>query len=161
MMKSTHPRIESIEVIPMNKESIFEEPYSEDEIFGCSLSYQEWKQKVAPRITTYESEKADEVWFGFGLDLLSETDAIAAKFKGFMFGPTAKYGKHILIAKSRTAKSVEDILSQDFSNCFLYVVGGRLSKYCTHPSPFDVPQDELEDYYMEQYEYILRYAEIV
>jgi len=160
MMKPTHPSIESIEVIPMNKESIFEEPYSEDEIFGCSLSYDEWAMKVAPRITTHESKKADDVWYGFGLDYLKETDQIAAKFKGFMFGPTAKYGKHVLMAKSKKAKSIEEILEQDFSKCFLYVIGGRHVQYCTHPAPFDVPKEELEDYFIEQYEYIIRYAEI-
>lgn len=147
------PFIESVQVIPMNKETIFEDPYSEEEIFSCSLLYDEWKEKVLPRISQSDRD-------GFGLDYLKETDEIASKFKGFMFGPIAKYKKDILTAKYRKARSVQEIVDQDFSNCFLYVVGGRLNRFCTHPSPFLLTDEELEDYYVEQYEYIIRYAEI-
>lgn len=152
------PFIKSVQVIPMNKETIFEGPYSEDEVFCCSLSYDDWKKEVSPRIT--QSEGCTSASDGFGMDYLEDTDEIASKFKGFMFGPIAKYHKNVLLAKTKKARSIKEILDQDFSNCFLYVVGGRHNRFCTHPAPFSVPPEELEDYFVEQYDYIIRYAEI-
>ena len=105
-------------------------------------------------------------WYGMGYDYLPETRQISAKFKGFMFAPIAKYGTGVLAAKTRRADSIQDILDQDFSNCFLYMVGGREVAYNTHPDPFDpsITTDEFDEimrsHTTKKYEYIIRYAEI-
>lgn len=166
MMKPTHPRIESIEVIPMNKESIFEQPYSEFEMFACSLSYEDWASRMIPIMKGNPDEKIEGSFPGMGYDILQETRQIADKFKGFMWAPTAKYGTNVLMAKHKKFESIQQILDTDFSNCFLYTVGGQFMKYNTHPNPFDPtidPEKYLEvmaPYTKEEYTYTIRYAEL-
>lgn len=167
MMKPTHPKIESIEVIPMNKESIFEQPYSEFEMFACSLNYDDWASRMIPVMTGNPDKTVGEGFRGMGYDLLPETRQIADKFKGFMWAPTAKYGTNVLMAKHKKFESVQQVLDTDFSNCFLYTVGGLLMKYNTHPDPFDpnIDRDKyfeiMKPYLKDEYTYTIRYAEMV
>ena len=119
-------KIESIQVIPMNKESIFDEPYVEDEIHGCTLNVKEWEEQVLPRLALPFDEKNIDGLYGHDLTPPPNVSEIARLFKGYMFGPVAKYGKEVLEARSYTFESFDDVGGCDFSNCFLYTIGKRL-----------------------------------
>lgn len=165
-MKTTHPNIESMQVILSRKDSMFEAPYSENEIAMCSLNYNEWVQNMKEAITSPMDKQVD--WrIGFGMDWLPETEQIASKFGGFMWAPTAKYGTKMLMAMTIQKDTVQEILDMDFSDCFLYVVGGQLFYINTHPNPLDTSIDPdkyhgiMKEYMVPKYRYVVRYAKVV
>lgn len=137
--------IESVTVIPMNKESIFGEPYSEFEMFNCSSSYKEWEEKVGSRLELNNNTETAQY---FGLTRIPETEMIANEFRGYMFGPVAKYGTLVLMAETKQFDSLRDLLNDDYSNCFLYAIG-----------KISFGRDEKD--FSEKTKYVLRYAENV
>lgn len=111
-MKNINDKIESVEVIPMNKESIFGEPYSEDEYFNVTESFDEWLEFI---------EKISDSDIAFDVVTSGELLDIAKKAKGYMTGPVAKYGTHILSAKGRKFKTAKDLENVDWTKTFVYM----------------------------------------
>ena len=132
-MISNNSKIESIEVIPMNKESIFDEPYSEDEIVNIAITYEEWETFNYNRTnemnssSTFNSDFKDEVKD----DLLE----FAKKAKGYMINPTAKIGTKMIVAKTYKANSIEELNEKiDPNKIYIYMI------YYTTRVVIEIPQ---------------------
>lgn len=155
-------KIESIELIPMNKESIFDEPYVEDEIVNIAVSYEEWKTFNYNRTnemnsnSNFNTEFKDEV----KEDLLE----FAKKVKGYMISPTAKIGTKMIVAKTNKVESIKELNEKlDPSKIYLYmiyyttrVVIDTLQKI----NIVDLPYDEIEKIPTRiKTDIVIRYAE--
>lgn len=106
-------KIESIEVIPMNKESIFES--EELNIFECvsiTTSYDEWKvmhDKHLEMIGYIPDRSTKSPYF----DEICEE--FAKNHKAFMTAPTAKFGNEVYEAKTRVAETEEELYAFEAS----------------------------------------------
>lgn len=98
-MKSEN--IESVDVILSNKESIFEEPFVEYEMFAITDNFDEWKQLNIDNIE-FDYYKTTPIY-------TNDLDAVAKKFDMYMLAPTAKYGIEILTARTKKFKSLDDV----------------------------------------------------
>jgi hypothetical protein len=89
-------KIESVQVIPSRKDSIFEDDFVEEtfECYSFTTSYQNWLGEFS------------EHDYQYNFDLSCRE--FAKRQNIFMTGPTAKFGKTVYVAKSLQTKSLED-----------------------------------------------------
>lgn len=112
-------KIESMEVIPMNKESIFEE--NELYTFECvniTTSYDEWKIMHDANLENYNkllSRKTNP-------DFDSDCELFARSHKAFMLGPTAKFDRIFYEVKTRIAHSREQLFTFEHLGPLYYVM---------------------------------------
>lgn len=100
--------IESVEVIPMRKESMFDETPLQS--FECSLttSYDEWKPVIDKFISSDLSEY-EKLYKKYEFDGICEKFAKAQK--AFMLGPTGIFHDNIYIAKSVALPTAEHLFA--------------------------------------------------
>ena len=137
-------KIESIEFIPMSKDSIFEEPYIEDEIVNIAVSYEEWKSFNDNSINernsniNIDSNLKDEV----KEDLLE----YAKKAKGYMICPTAKIGKTMLVSKAKRAENIAHLYSSlDASKIYLYMIHYTTRVVVDTPQKINITDLDFDD----------------
>lgn len=104
-------KIESIEVIPMNKESIFEAVPLQG--FDCSLttSYEEWR----PLVDRYLDLNLDDYGDYLKVQKQPEFDEVCEKFarsqKAFMTGPTGIFHDIVYTARSVKLPTADHLFS--------------------------------------------------
>lgn len=116
-------KIESMEFIPMNKESIFEDPVPPTETYNVTYDRDEW----AKQWKTYErNDKLDPSYkMTIAWDLV---DQIKFYVTGFMTGPVALVNGKPMVARTigvQAARAVNDQFlahEQDGYDVFLYSV---------------------------------------
>lgn len=93
-------KIESVEVIPMAKESKWKDAPRKFEVSMITTDYVTWFTKMYDDILSYDAEpKIDEVCIRF-----------AKKQQAFMLAPTALFGSHVYVAKSRSADTLDGVV---------------------------------------------------
>jgi hypothetical protein len=96
-------KIESIEVIPMAKESKWEDAERIFEVSMITTDYVTWFTNMYDSAVSYNNEfvfpKLDETCLSF-----------AKKQQAFMLGPTAIFGPSVYVAKSRSADTLDGVV---------------------------------------------------
>lgn len=95
-------KIESVEVIPMSKDSKWEEMKEPFEVIGITTSYVEWLKDAY--------EKTSLGWNGQEFEMDSNCLEFARNQSAFMTAPTAKFGNTIFVACALKVSSLEDII---------------------------------------------------
>lgn len=92
-------KIESVEVIPMRGESIWENIKNDFEVFGITTSYDEWEKVSADNVLLdLDNYAVTEECFEF-----------AKRQQAFMTAPTAKFGDVLFVSRTRRAKSLDGL----------------------------------------------------
>lgn len=92
-------KIESVEVIPMRGESIWEDIKNDFEVFGITTSYDEWEKVSANNVLLdLDNYAVTEECFGF-----------AKQQQAFMTAPIAKFGDVLFVSRSRRARSLDGL----------------------------------------------------
>lgn len=121
-------KIESVEVIMMNKdsESMFGEPYIEDEFSGITYDFDEWKEFHANRSKDVYDRRIEidandvEVW------------EFVKSARGYMTAPVGKAGFDVVEARTVSVQSLEDVRF-DITDSYIYditktkLVGGDVA----------------------------------
>jgi hypothetical protein len=112
-------KIESVEVIPMNKESIFEdEQYIDDETYGVTNNKDEWMVAIQDQF-----DKMSVLGGGKGVIGGDERlDAFVDSVDTYMLAPAAKMGTSILLAKARKIESLDTLSELDPKRVALYYI---------------------------------------
>lgn len=111
-------KIESVEVIPMNKESIFEETsWIEDEDYGYTDDYKQWAERKSKLIESRDCN--------YGAASLYEHE-ICKRAKIYMMHPVIKIGTKIYESRSRRFNSIGEI-DIDFDKIALYDIDKNMS----------------------------------
>jgi hypothetical protein len=108
-------KIESVEVILMNKdsESMFGEPYIEDEFSGVTYDFDEWKE-------FYDNRTRDIYDRCIKIDANDEDVwAFVKSARGYMTAPVGKLGFEIIEARTVVVHSLEDVRF-DVTNSYIY-----------------------------------------
>jgi hypothetical protein len=93
-------KIESIEVIPMTKESKWEDVPRQFEVSMITTDYVTWFTKMYDDVMSYDKEpKIDEDCIKF-----------AKQQQAFMLAPTALFGQLVYAAKSRSADTLDGVV---------------------------------------------------
>lgn len=95
-------KIESIEVIPMSKDSKWEETKEPFEVFEVTTSYSKWLIDCV--------EKSSSGWNGQDFEMDSNCLEFAQKQSVFMTAPTAKFGNALFVSYTRRTPSLKDVL---------------------------------------------------
>lgn len=130
------------------------EPYSEDETFGVTYSFEEW---------LYHLEKTEDA--NYKILTSGEFVEYVKNAKGFMTNVVAKIGTDILEAKTRAFKTLEDLHHLNLDKTYMFqIIDTSGNKVILHDGEdvFDImengkiPEDRLE----YRTEYKIRYAEL-
>jgi len=97
-------KIESVEVIPMSKESKWEDAPKVFEVSMITTDYVVWFTKMYDDYLSYAPD-------GFPKPELDESCVLfAKKQQAFMLAPTAMFGSLVYVAKSRSAESLSNVI---------------------------------------------------
>ena len=97
-------KIESVEVIPMSKESKWEDAPRKFEVSMITTDYVTWFTKMYDDYLSYATD-------GFHkLELDEACVLFAKKQQAFMLAPTAIFGPIVYASKSRSADTLDDVV---------------------------------------------------
>ena len=97
-------KIESVEVIPMAKESKWEDVPRQFEVSMITTDYVVWFTKMYDDYLSYAPD-------GFPKPELDESCVLFAKKQhAFMLAPTAIFGSLVYVAKSRSTESLDNVV---------------------------------------------------
>jgi hypothetical protein len=146
-------KIESVEVIPMSKDSKWEETQEPYEVFGVTTSYSEW--------LVDSIEKSSLGCNGQEFEMDSNCIEFAQKQSVFMTAPTAKFGNTLFVARTRLTPSLKDIrLDGPLYRVFTVKVddieaGKIVTRSYVDPDTFEIM---FGPWYPKKTEYIIRYG---
>jgi hypothetical protein len=93
-------KIESIEVIPMTKESKWEDVPRQFEVSMITTNFGEWFTRMYDDVLSYDTKA----------NIDSECIKFAKKQQAFMLAPTAIFGSQVYVAKSRLSETLDDVV---------------------------------------------------
>ena len=101
--------IESVEVIPMRGESIWEDTKNDFEVFGITTSLEEWKTQILSdherEMKSINDDFPSMVSSSFGEDCMD----FASRQSAYMLKPVGKFDDTLYMAKTIFVKSLDDV----------------------------------------------------
>jgi len=101
-------KIESVEVIPMRGESIWEDTENPFEVMAISTSFDEWKKQM---IIEHQREKEDHYYNPndpyHSITFDSDCMDFAENQFAYMLAPTGKFGSDVYISKTISVKTLD------------------------------------------------------
>lgn len=91
--------IESVTVIPMSKESKWEDMPAAFQVCFITTSFKDWYINVLEQSNKFENMKIDEVCIAF-----------AKKQQAFMLAPTGIFGQTMYVAKTRIVETLDGLV---------------------------------------------------
>lgn len=101
-------KIESVEVIPMRKESIWEDISNPFEVAGITTSYEEWEKFFVDYIN--KQNRMSDHSFSIKIEFNDECKKFAKLQHAFMTTPTSLFGKITFVSKSIKVNTLENMV---------------------------------------------------
>lgn len=102
--------IESVQVIPMRGESIWEDARNPFEVAGITTSYDEWLAKMKAHDAEEEQIEIAGELVPKSMTFEDECIEFAKKQQGFMINPVAKFGDIIYMANAVKTETLQDFM---------------------------------------------------